>query len=178
MFPASYVKPLPASASKRQKFLEDMESVRKDNAEKQQQIAKLIELKERLNKTCKNVSNAKDKLNIEGQELKSSVTTILESSGNQNVLKAKLEAFYRQLEDYEQSRMAIQKTRSSLVDGLQTLSKYIHTDVKMKTSKLASTTDALMTKLTKDETAARNVVDEKRANLVKSLTELQIVLKK
>jgi len=158
MFPASYVKPMPPGASKRQKFIEDMDLVRKDVDDKTKIKHKMTEAKEQLSQENKNIQTAKEKISLEGPELKTNLSQILEST-----FKAKFESYYSQLEAYQKNRVTIQKSKTSLIDTLQNLLKFLPSEAKLKSKdKLTTVTEALLSKA-KDEQAARKLLDEKKS---------------
>lgn len=175
LFPGSYVQVQPIN--KKQQFLNEMATVRAKIAEEKRLIAALEDTKLRLAHEMESLKNVKETAVNDAKQLKYQVLQIIHVTPELSTFNSELEQIYSQLEAYHKTKMAMQQSRSNLMDELSTLKRAIATEPKFKKykEKLTPLVDALVAKLDQ-EAVARKQVDEKKDIVFKDLTELRALI--
>ena len=110
----------------------------------------------------------------DAKTLKLEIMKIVEATPELASFNSELEQLYSQLESYHKTRLAMQQSRSNLLDELSTLKRAMATEPKFKKykEKLTPLIDSLVAKL-EEEQVVRKQVDEKKDTVFKDLTELR-----
>jgi hypothetical protein len=206
LFPGSYVQLQTAAQNKRLKFIQDMNKIREKVAEEKKMIQELEAAKAALVSDMDMLRRAKELSLSESAELKRKVAALIAtnpelskfpsrvevrgSAKSQEVLRclpkilnerfaAALQVLYSQLEAYHKTKMAMLSSRQTLLNELSELKKVLQTEPKFKKikDKLLSMIDALTARFD-EENAVRSVVDDRKDQVFKDLTELRIIIGK
>jgi len=172
IFPGSYVQIQPVN--KKQQFLNEMASVRAKIAEEKKLIAQLEAAKSALTLEMQGLREVKETATEDAKTLKLEIMKIVEATPELAPFNSELEQLYSQLESYHKTRLAMQQSRSHLLEELSTFKRTIATEPKFKKykEKLTPLIDSLVAKL-EEEQVVRKQVDEKKDIVFKDLTELR-----
>lgn len=175
LFPGSFVQLQPVN--KKQQFLNEMAAVRAKIAEEKKLIASLEQAKSQLNHEMHTLREIKETATEDAKSLKIEILRIIEVTPELASFNSELEQLYSQLESYHKTRLAMQQSRSNLLDELSTLKRAMATEPKFKKykDKLTPLIDTLVTKL-EEEQVVRKQVDEKKDTVFKDLTELRVLI--
>jgi hypothetical protein len=175
LFPGSFVQLQPVN--KKQQFLNDMAAVRAKIAEEKKLIASLEAAKAQLTQEMHTLHEIKETATEDAKSLKVEILRILEVTPELASFNSELEQLYSHLESYHKTRLAMQQSRSNLLDELSTLKRAIATEPKFKKykDKLTPLIDNLVTKL-EEEQIVRKQVDDKKDTVFKDLTELRVLI--
>lgn len=175
LFPGSMVQV--QQLNKKQQFLNEMAAVKQKIAEEKKLIAQLEQAKLTLTHEMQALKEVKETATEDAKTLKLEIRKILEITPELSAFQSEVELLYSQLEAYHRTRLAMQQSRSNLLDELSTLKRAMATEPKFKKykEKLAPLIDLLVSKL-EEEQAARKLVDEKKDTVFKDLTELRSLI--
>ena len=175
LFPGSFVQV--QQVNKKQAFLNEMAAVKAKIAEEKKLIAQLEQAKLNLTHEMHALKEVKETATEDAKNLKLEISKILEVTPELSSFQSELELLYTQLEAYHRTRMAMQQSRSNLLDELSTLKRAMATEPKFKKykEKLTPLIDSLVSKLEEEQTA-RKLVDEKKDTVFKDLTELRSLI--
>lgn len=175
VFPGSFVQI--QQVNKKQAFLNEMAAVKSKIAEEKRLIAQLEQAKLTLTHEMHSLKEIKTTATEDAKTLKMEIRKIIEMTPELASFQSELEQLYSQLEAYHKTRLAMQQSRSNLLDELSTLKRAMATEPKFKKykEKLAPLIDSLVSKL-EEEQAARKLVDEKKDTVFKDLTELRALI--
>lgn len=175
LFPGSFVQI--QQLNKKQAFLNEMAAIKAKIAEEKKLIAQLEQAKLNLTHEMQALKEVKETATEDAKALKLEIRKILEITPELSTFQSELELLYSQLEAYHRTRLAMQQSRSNLLDELSTLKRAMATEPKFKKykEKLTPLIDTLVSKL-EEEQNARKLVDEKKDVVFKDLTELRSLI--
>lgn len=175
LFPGSFVQI--QQLNKKQAFLNEMAAIKAKIAEEKKLIAQLEQAKLNLTHEMQALKEVKETATEDAKSLKLEIRKILEITPELSTFQSELELLYSQLEAYHRTRLAMQQSRSNLLDELSTLKRAMATEPKFKKykEKLTPLIDTLVSKL-EEEQNARKLVDEKKDVVFKDLTELRSLI--
>jgi hypothetical protein len=175
LFPGSFVQIQPVN--KKQQFLNEMATVRAKIAEEKKLIAQMEQTKIQLQQEMESLKEVKETATADAKELKAQILQLLAITPELSSFNSELEQLYSQLEAYHKTRLAMQQSRSNLLDELSTLKRALATEPKFKKykEKLSPLVDSLVAKL-EQEQVIRKQVDEKKDVVFKDLTELRVLI--
>lgn len=178
MFPGSYVRvQVTAGPSKRDKFMQEMSNVRAKIAEEKKLIEELEAKRTQLYNDIDKLKRAKELATSDAAALKQRVAAALKAVPELAALPAKLEVVVAQLESYHKTRSAMLSSKQALITDLAEFKKALQSESKYKKlkDKVLPLLDGLMARF-EEEQAARAVVDEKKDQVMKDLSDIRIVV--
>jgi hypothetical protein len=178
IFPGSYVKvQATPGPSKRDKFMQEMNNVRNKIAEEKKLIAELEAKKLQILLDIDKLKRAKELATSDSAALKQRVATTIKSVPELANLPSKLEVLVTQLESYHKTRAVMMSSKQTLLSDLLEFKKALQTESKYKKikDKVLPLIDSLMARF-EEEQAARAVVDEKKDQVMKDLSDIRIVV--
>jgi hypothetical protein len=196
LFPGSYVQLQTAAQNKRLKFIQDMNKIREKVAEEKKMIQELESAKEALVADMDMLRRAKELSLAESNELKRKVAALIATHPDLSKFLSRVEVrifflpcevfclhllqvLYSQLEAYHKTKMAMLSSRQTLLNDLTELKKALQTEPKFKKvkDKLLTMIDTLTARFD-EENSVRAVVDDRKDQVFKDLTELRIIIGK
>jgi len=183
-FPGGFVKLIfPSGSDKHVKEITAMQELLKQNnkiiLELQQSKKNLVSDIDKLKHVQSHVEEQTADVKLSKyQEHTAGGLKALDGDKSRNAINEKLEGKFKDLENSFRSRAIGTQSKQTLVQQLQVLKKTIHTDAKYKKlrgGKLAEAIDSLLKDLS-DVEQHQVLVDEKKEQIMKSLTQLKRVI--
>jgi len=159
--------------------MQEMQAVRDKLQEENKLIAELEATKAQLQADIAALSTTKERA-LSGQaELKQLVAAIIRANPELSRFNSIVDILYSQLEAYHKTRVSLLSSKQALRDELVALKKTVSSDAKFKKikDKLVALIDSLNHRF-EEEQQVRNLVDEKKDQLLKDLMQLRAFLNK
>jgi len=176
LFPASYVKVVPA-VSKRQQFIEELGNVMDQVKAKQTSVRQLKEEQAQLQKEIENIEKATKTAKTENQALCANLAEVIKANPDLANLASKLEVFFTERASVQTVRTAAADAKAALLSRILLVVNDAKITKAQKFKDLLQIIDLLIRRAT-DETEVRQKDSETQGQIMQSLAALQIVLKK
>lgn len=177
LFPGSYVKLLPQGLTKKQQFMQEMQTVKNNIEEEKKLIEELEKTKVSLLKEMEELKALKEEALNETNQLKKETLSILSSSNDFSSFQSNLIGLSDQFEVYNKTKSAMLSSQKSLLEELNSFKKTLSSEPSFRKhkDKLLPLIESLFSQYDNENKTIEDV--ERQKNQVRDdMNELKLLL--